>query len=150
MSFVTLGKSKVSIFLNSIVLVCLIFYAATTLFSHFSPSIDKVIKSNVSASYYELEILKGWAPDYDQTSIEELLHGYSKSQDFVLAKSKIDEILKNPEMSITIFQDQLMDGSGIGWVVRFEFANTSGNSDHSQKAANIMGKQFTAHVKSNT
>ena len=85
--------------------------------------------------------------EYEFKSIEELLNRYFKSTEFNSAKKEIDKILAKPEMNITIFQDELMDKSGIGWVVRFEFSNTSGNSDISQKASTIMGTYFRNFVK---
>lgn len=148
MSFITLGKSKVSIFLNSLVLLLILLYAATTLFNHFAPNLKEAAKASVTASYYEIEIPKEWAKDYEKASIEGLLQSFSQSQEYSAAKTEIEQILAQPEMSISLFQDKFMDGSSVGWVVRFEFANTSGNSDHSYEAANLMASKFTAFAQS--
>lgn len=147
MSFITLGKSKVSIFLNSLVLILLLLFAAATLFNHFAPNLQEAAKATVTASYYEIEIPKEWAKDYEKAAIEDLLQSFSQSQEFNSAKAEIEKILTQPEMSISLFQDKFMDGSSVGWVVRFEFANTSGNSDHSYEAANLMASKFTAFAQ---
>ena len=149
MSFITLGKSKTSKFINSIVLIVLLLFAALKLFEYFTPTIDKAVKSNISASYYELEIARAWVPDYGRESIEELLNKYFKSKEFQSAKEEIEKILSKPEMNISIFQDELMDKSGIGWIVRFEFSNSSGDSTKSQEASNIVGNYFRKYAKTN-
>jgi hypothetical protein len=151
MAFITLGKGKIDRAANGILLVLLVGYAIYKLLGAFGvdpvESAADIAKSNVGATYHEVEVTRDGLADYSRKAIEDLVKGYLESEKIHELKNKLQEKGVLPATEIVIYEDDIDHQAESGWVVRFEISTVEVGYDESMEVAKAMGIGFINYVR---